>query len=227
MKGYAFDRRQLAPLPLDTPPLPGIELEDGPPAVLAGVDEAGRGPLAGPVVSAAVILTSSPMIRGLNDSKALTANERERLFDIIMARAVAVAVSIVDHTVIDTLNVLGATMHSMRESLQRLSVRPTLVLIDGNRKPGSGFPERTVVQGDTLSASIMAASIIAKVTRDRIMVQAHEQFPKYGFDKHKGYSCRAHFEALRQHGPCEIHRRSFDPVRQALTPSAETEIFSL
>jgi ribonuclease HII len=215
VKGYAFDRSQLAPAPTSgpTPVLPGMSLEQQVPSILAGVDEAGCGPLAGPVVSAAVILSESPRIRGLNDSKKLTALERERLFGQIMERAVATAVSIVEADVIDSINILGARLHAMRECLQKLSVRPGLVLVDGKQKPGSGFPERAVVKGDTLSASIMAASILAKVTRDRIMVEAHDRYPMYGFDKHKGYACKAHIDAIREHGPCPLHRRSFDPVR--------------
>lgn len=216
MKGYAFDRSQFSPAPSATPNLPGIVIDQSAPVVIAGVDEVGRGPLAGPVVSAAVILSDIPKIRGLADSKALTALQRERLFGQIMERAVATAVSVVEAEIIDSLNILGAAMHSMRECVQKLSVRPGLVLVDGNQKPGSGVPERAIVKGDSLSASIMAASIVAKVTRDRIMVEAHERFPVYGFDKHKGYACRAHLDALRAHGPCPLHRRSFDPVRSWL-----------
>lgn len=220
MKGYSFDRSQLSPSS-PTPHLPGIEF-DLVPAVLAGVDEVGRGPLAGPVVSAAVILShNSPLIRGLADSKALTAAERDHLFKQIMDRAVATAVSIVQNEIIDSVNILRASLQSMRECLNALQVKPDLVLVDGNQKPGSGFPERTIIKGDSLSAAIMAASIIAKVTRDRIMVQAHEQFPMYGFNKHKGYACKSHIEALREHGPCPLHRRSFDPVRSWISGGAE------
>lgn len=220
MKGYAFDRRQLSPVS-SIPSFPGIDSESTAPTVLAGVDEAGRGPLAGPVVSAAVILPDSPRIRGLDDSKAVTAAQRERLFAAIMERAIATAVSVVEAEVVDSLNILGAALHSMRECVQKLAVRPHLVLVDGNQKPGSGFPERAIIKGDTLSASIMAASILAKVTRDRIMVEAHERFPMYGFDKHKGYSCKVHIEALRTHGPCPLHRRSFDPLRSWLVGGVE------
>ena len=220
MKGYSFDRSQLAP-PSHTPTLPGIEF-DRVPAVLAGVDEVGRGPLAGPVVSAAVILShDAPLIRGLADSKALTAAERDRLFAHITRRAVASAVSIVENEVIDSVNILRASLQSMRECLQALRIRPDLVLIDGNQKPGSGFPERTIIKGDSLSAAIMAASILAKVTRDRIMVEAHDRFPMYGFNKHKGYACKSHIEALREHGPCPLHRLSFDPVRSWISDSVE------
>lgn len=220
MKGYAFDRRQLSPV-IFSPHLPGIAPESSAPTVLAGVDEAGRGPLAGPVVSAAVILPESPRIRGLDDSKAVTAIQRERLFGAIMERAISSAVSVVQAEVIDSLNILGAAMQSMRECIQKLAVRPHLVLVDGNQKPGSGVPERAIIKGDSLSACIMAASILAKVTRDRIMVEAHERFPMYGFDKHKGYSCKAHIEALRAHGPCPLHRRSFDPLRSWLVDGVE------
>ncbi len=220
MKGYAFDRSQLSP-PSHTPTLPGIEV-DRIPAVLAGVDEVGRGPLAGPVVSAAVILSyDSPLIRGLADSKALTAAERERLFKHITRRAVSSAVAIVENGTIDSVNILRASLQSMRECLVALAVKPDLVLVDGNQKPGSGFPERTIIKGDSLSAAIMAASILAKVTRDRIMVEAHEKFPMYGFNKHKGYACKTHIEALREHGPCPLHRLSFDPVRSWISGGAE------
>jgi ribonuclease HII len=220
VKGYTFDRSQLSP-PSSASVLPGIEF-DRVPTVLAGVDEVGRGPLAGPVVSAAVILShDAPLIRGLKDSKALTAAERERLFAQITARAVATAVSIVESEVIDSVNILRAALQSMRECVNALSVKPDLVLVDGNQKPGSGFPERTIIKGDSLSAAIMAASILAKVTRDRIMIEAHERFPVYGFNKHKGYACKAHLDALRTHGPCPLHRRSFDPVRSWLAGGLE------
>lgn len=188
------------------------------PAHVAGVDEAGRGPLAGPVVAAAVILAESPRIRGLNDSKALTPLQREKLFDEIMGRALSVTFSVVSHDIIDTENILQASLRAMRDCLVRLTPRPGLVLVDGNQKPGSGLPERTVIKGDGLSACIMAASIIAKVTRDRIMVEAHAQYPQYSFDEHKGYACRKHLNALRDHGPCPIHRRTFEPLRSWLSP---------
>ena len=215
MKNYAFDRRQL--LPPDTDPaLPGLTVVVPPAMHLAGVDEAGRGPLAGPVVAAAVILKDAPRIRGLRDSKQLTALQRDRFFDEIQARAVAVTVSIVPHDVIDTINILAASLHAMRDCLSRLPVKPDLVLVDGNQKPNSGFPERAIVKGDDQSAAIMAASIVAKVTRDRLMIAAHERFPEYGFNEHKGYACDRHIEALRKHGPCPIHRRTFDPLKSWL-----------
>jgi ribonuclease HII len=221
VKAYAFDRKQTAPLPQATPELPGMIVAAPAVVRVAGVDEVGRGPLAGPVVSAAVILSEGPMIRGLNDSKALTALQRERLYGIIMERAVATAVSIVEAEIIDSLNILHAALHSMRDCISKLSVKPDLVLVDGNQKPGSGVPERAIIKGDSLSASIMAASIIAKVTRDRLMVEAHDRFPMYGFDKHKGYACKAHLDALREHGPCPLHRRSFDPVRSWLSGGSD------
>ncbi len=184
-----------------------------PPACIAGVDEAGRGPLAGPVVAAAVILPDSPRIHDLNDSKVLTPALRERLFGQIMANAVSVTVSVVSHEIIDRVNILQAALRAMRECVSQLNPRPELVLVDGNQAPRSGLPERTVVKGDGLSACIMAASIIAKVTRDRLMVEAHEKYPQYFFNEHKGYGAPKHLEALRLYGPCPIHRRTFEPMR--------------
>jgi ribonuclease HII len=220
VKNYAFDRRQLLP-PDTASSLPGLIVEAPPAAFVAGVDEAGRGPLAGPVVAAAVILKDAPRIRGLRDSKQLTPLQRDHFFDEIQARALAVTVSIVPHDVIDTINILAASLHAMRDCLSRLSVKPDLVLVDGNQKPNSGLPERAIVKGDGLSAAIMAASIVAKVTRDRLMIAAHERFPEYGFNEHKGYACERHIEALRKHGPCPIHRRTFDPLKSWLTAGAQ------
>lgn len=220
MKNYAFDRSHLLP-PAPQSSLPGLLVEAAPPAFLAGVDEAGRGPLAGPVVAAAVILRDAPRIRGLRDSKALTPLQRDAFYAEIMKRAVATAVAVVEHDVIDSINILAAAMRAMRECVSRLGVRPDLVLVDGNQKPGTGLPERTVVKGDSLSASIMAASILAKVTRDRLMVQQHERFPQYGFHEHKGYACPKHLAALREHGPCAIHRRTFEPLRSWFLPASQ------
>ena len=179
---------------------------------LAGVDEAGRGPLAGPVVTAAVILPSKPCIYGLRDSKVVPSEQREALYCEIMEEALAVEVSIVEPEEIDRINILQATLSGMRRCLQALTLKPHLALIDGNMRPGSGFQERAIVDGDALSASIMAASIIAKVTRDHIMQEAHEAYPHYGFNEHKGYGVPRHLQALREHGPCPLHRRSFAPV---------------
>ncbi len=183
---------------------------------LAGVDEAGRGPLAGPVVTAAVVLPSESRVYGLRDSKLVPLEQREALYCEIMEEALAVEIAIIDSEEIDRLNILQATLAGMRACLQMLPITPNVVLIDGNICPGSGFFERALIGGDNLSASIMAASIVAKVTRDHIMTEAHELYPHYGFHEHKGYGVPQHLEALRTHGPCPLHRRSFDPVRQAL-----------
>lgn len=214
--GYEFDeqiRKELnTPSTLLTIQFPSLETD----LILAGVDEAGRGPLAGPVVSAAVVLPSSPQILGLNDSKLLNEAQRETLFEKIHQVALSVAVSIVDHTIIDSINILKATLKAMREAVSALKIKPHLVLIDGNQKPASQFSEKTIVKGDQKSACIMAASIVAKVTRDRLMKQAHLQFPLYGFADHKGYGSPRHLEALRVHGPCEIHRKTFEPIKSIL-----------
>jgi ribonuclease HII len=162
------------------------------PFVVAGVDEAGRGPLAGPVVAAAVILPAFPRLKGLNDSKVMTEVQRELLFPAIKGTALAVSVAVIEPAIIDELNILNATLKAMRHALAALKVRPDLALIDGNQRPGSGVAESLIVKGDSKSASIMAASIIAKVTRDRIMVKIHDQYPEYGFSEHKGYSVPSH-----------------------------------
>jgi ribonuclease HII len=176
---------------------------------IAGVDEAGRGPLAGPVVAAAVIFPSDVMIDGINDSKALSEKERERLFDIINEKAISVGVGIVDHTIIDEINILNATFRSMHEAISKLNYEPEHLLIDGPHFPGANIPVTKIIDGDAKCFSIAAASIIAKVTRDRLMVEYGKQYPQYGFAKHKGYGTKAHLEAIRKHGPCEIHRKSF------------------
>jgi ribonuclease HII len=180
------------------------------------VDEAGRGPLAGPVVAAAVILHPDiPLERleNLGDSKTLTHAQREKLFDLIGESSLAVGVGIVDHAEIDRINILQAAMLAMRNAVGRLNQAVDLVLVDGNFSPGLSFPEQLLVKGDALSASIAAASIIAKVTRDRLMVDYHREYPEYRFDRHKGYCSRFHLSALEIFGPCPIHRRSFEPVR--------------
>jgi ribonuclease HII len=189
-----------------------------PPAVtlVAGVDEAGRGPLAGPVVVAAVILDPARPIDGLDDSKRLDERRREALFPRIRQRALAWTVVEVQADEIDRLNILQATLLGMRRAVERLPVRPALVLIDGNRLPELPCAARAIVGGDGLEPAISAASILAKVTRDRLMLEWHERYPQYGFDRHKGYPTRAHLESLVRHGPCAIHRRSFAPVREAM-----------
>jgi ribonuclease HII len=176
---------------------------------IAGVDEAGRGPLAGPVVAAAVIFPSEVKIDGINDSKRLSAKERERLFDIINEKAISVGVGIIDHTVIDEINILNATFRSMHEAIGKLTNRPDHLLIDGPRFAGANIPFTAIIDGDAKCFSIAAASIIAKVSRDRLMKEYDKQYPQYGFAKHKGYGTKAHLEAIKKHGPCAIHRKSF------------------
>lgn len=177
--------------------------------VICGVDEAGRGPLAGPVCAAAVILPKHLQIPGLTDSKKLTDKKRRELFPIIQEQAIAYGIGLASESEIDEINILQATFLAMRRALDQLSVRPEIALIDGNRETDFGLPVKTVVKGDSLSANIAAASVLAKVTRDNIMVELAQQYPEYGFEIHKGYGTKAHYEALRTYGPCPIHRRSF------------------
>ena len=186
------------------------------PGLVAGVDEAGRGPLAGPVVAAAVILDDLQPIRGLADSKALTALRRERLHDEIRARALCCSVAQASVEEIDRLNILQATMLAMRRAVDGLRLTPHRVVVDGNRVPVLRMPVAAVVKGDAKVAAISAASILAKVTRDRLCDDLHQRFPHYGFDGHKGYPTPAHLAALREHGPCPEHRRSYAPVRACL-----------
>lgn len=177
---------------------------------IAGIDEAGRGPLAGPVVAAAVILPKDALIDGVNDSKKLSEKKREKLYDDIVENAVAWGVGIVEHTVIDEINILNATRRAMKLAIENLSVKPDFILIDAEKKVDTnGIPYLPIIKGDALSISIGAASIIAKVTRDRIMREYDKIFPMYGFEKHKGYGTKAHVEALKEFGPCMIHRKSF------------------
>ena len=178
-------------------------------AVVCGVDEAGRGPLAGPVCAAAVILPRETVIEGLNDSKKLTDQKRRALYDVITERAVAYGIAFASEQEIDEINILQATFLAMERAMQKLTVRPQLALIDGNRAKDFGLPVRTIVSGDALSASIAAASILAKVTRDRLMEELDGEYPQYGFAIHKGYGTKRHYEALRAFGPCPIHRRTF------------------
>ena len=187
------------------------------PGLVAGVDEAGRGPLAGPVVAAAVILDELQPIKGLNDSKLLTALRREHLFDEIRARALCCAIAIASVEEIDSLNILQATLLAMQRAVQCLRLLPHRVVVDGNRLPVLPMTAAAVVKGDAKVAAISAASILAKVYRDRLCVDLHAQFPDYGFDGHKGYATSAHLAALQRHGPCSAHRRSFAPVRRAET----------
>lgn len=177
--------------------------------LICGVDEAGRGPLAGPVCAAAVILPTHLQIPGLNDSKKLTDKKRRELFPIIQEQAVAWGIGLASETEIDEINILQATFLAMRRALEQLNARPEIALIDGNRETDFGLPVKTVVKGDSLSANIAAASVLAKVTRDNIMTEMANQYPEYGFEIHKGYGTKAHYEALRTYGPCPIHRKTF------------------
>ena len=176
---------------------------------ICGVDEAGRGPLAGPVCAAAVILPKGLELPGLNDSKKLTDKKRRELFPIIKEQAIAYGIGFASHEEIDEINILQATYLAMERAIAQLEGKADFALIDGNRAKDFGLPVRTVVKGDSLSASIAAASILAKVTRDDIMMEMAEKYPQYGFEVHKGYGTKAHYEALRAHGHSEIHRISF------------------
>ena len=184
--------------------------------LVAGVDEAGRGPLAGPVVAAAVILDELHPIRGLADSKQLTPRRRERLFDEIRAKALCVCIASASVEEIDRLNILQATLLAMRRAVEGLRLPPRHVLVDGNQLPPLPMPAEAIVQGDAKVAAISAASILAKVQRDRLCAELHAQWPHYGFDRHMGYPTAMHLAALREHGACPAHRRSYAPVRAVL-----------
>lgn len=177
--------------------------------VICGVDEAGRGPLAGPVCAAAVILPRHIDIPGLNDSKKLSDKRRREIFPIIKEQALAYGIGFASHEEIDEINILQATYLAMERALAQLKLSPELALIDGNRAKDFGIPVRTVIKGDSLSANIAAASVLAKVTRDDWMLEQAKLYPEYGFEVHKGYGTKAHYEALSAHGPCPIHRKSF------------------
>jgi len=184
--------------------------------LVAGVDEAGRGPLAGPVVAAAVILDQRQPIKGLADSKKLTALRREKLFDEIRAKALCCSIAQASVEEIDRLNILQATLLAMRRAVEGLRLKPNKVLVDGNRLPDIGLPAQAIVGGDALVPAISAASILAKVHRDRWCLELDQLYPQYGFAKHKGYGTAAHLAALRAHGPCAVHRVSFRPVAEAM-----------
>jgi len=186
----------------------------------AGVDEAGRGPLAGPVVVAAVILPRSYKLDFLDDSKRLSAIRRERLAPQIEAQALAYAIEFVEVDEIDRVNVLQATMNGMRRSVNQLKPFPQCALIDGNRAPDLSCEVKTIIGGDRLVASISAASVLAKVYRDRLMLSMHDLYPGYGFDRHKGYPTALHLKRLAELGPCPIHRKSFAPVRNVIEKRA-------
>ena len=177
--------------------------------MICGVDEAGRGPLAGPVCAAAVILPPNLEIPGLTDSKKLSDKRRRELYPIIMEQALAYGIGFASHEEIDQINILQATFLAMERAMAQLKIRPDLALIDGNRQKDFGIPAETVVKGDSLSASIAAASVLAKVSRDDVMLQMAQEHPGYGFEVHKGYGTKAHYEALRNLGPSPIHRMTF------------------
>ena len=192
---------------------------------IAGIDEAGRGPLAGPVCVAAVILDPTRAIDGLNDSKQLSERKREALYPLIVERALAWRIEFVEADEIDALNILQATMTGMRRAVAALSPAAEHALVDGNRVPADMPCAATaIIGGDASEPCIMAASILAKVARDARMRELHAQFPQYGFDRHKGYPSPAHREALRMHGPCPEHRRSFAPVQRALRAGAQHDL---
>ncbi|MCH8227298.1 MAG: ribonuclease HII [Proteobacteria bacterium] len=182
--------------------------------IVAGVDEAGRGPLAGPVVVAAVVLNPERLIDGLDDSKKLNEKRREELFPLIIERSLAWSVVAIEPAEIDRINILQATLLGMQQAVEQLLPLPSLALIDGNQAPQLDCAVRTIVQGDSLEPAISAASILAKVTRDRLMKKLHIDYPDYGFDRHKGYPTADHLARLARYGPCPIHRRSFAPVRK-------------
>ena len=188
---------------------------DAPAELTAGVDEAGRGPLAGPVYAAAVILDPRRPIDGLADSKILSAKKREALYELIRERALAFGIASASVDEIDTLNILHATMLAMRRAVEALATVPLLAVIDGNRCPALPMRAQAVIGGDARVPSISAASILAKVSRDRLLRELHDAHPQYGFDVHAGYGTARHLAALREHGPCAHHRRSFAPVRAA------------
>lgn len=203
MRSKPFWRAEQAPLAWDTPGL------------VAGVDEAGRGPLCGPVVAAAVILNDKMPIVGLADSKKLTALRRERLYDEILAKALCCSIAQASATEIDELNILQATMLAMQRAVQGLRLKPNKVLVDGNRLPRLDMLAEAIVGGDAVVPAISAASILAKVTRDRLLMDLHQKHPGYGFDRHKGYGTAEHLAALQSLGPLSEHRKSFAPVAQA------------
>jgi len=183
--------------------------------LIAGVDEVGRGPLAGPVVACALILSPGCRIRGLDDSKRLSPKKREELYPIIREKALAIGLGRVGERKIDGINILKATHLAMKRAISHLGIEPDLLLVDGFEIPGVKIPQKAIVRGDEKSASIAAASIIAKVTRDRLMVRYHKRHPEYGFHKHKGYGTERHRRTLKIHGPSRIHRRTFSGVKDA------------
>lgn len=179
---------------------------------VAGLDEAGRGPLAGPVVAAAVVLPEGLLIEGLTDSKLVPEQLRDRLFDVIQQQAICYGIGVADERIIDEVNVLQATIIAMERALELLIPRPDYLLLDALTLPRVSLPQKPIIKGDSRSHSIAAASILAKVTRDRMMLELHRKFPQYNFQKHKGYGTKEHLALLAEHGPCEAHRKTFNPV---------------
>lgn len=208
-----FQRELFTTAPLDTLLFENTAYSSGFVHV-AGIDEAGRGPLAGPVMAAAVILPTGLTINGVDDSKKLTPDKRDKLFDIIMLKALAIGVGIVTPADIDKINILQATRRAMSVAVQQLSPQPDYLLIDGISTIDSTIPQKTIKKGDSLSLSIAAASIIAKVTRDRYMIEMDSKHPGYGFAGHKGYGSAAHMDAIRRLGPSPIHRMTFGGVKE-------------
>ncbi len=184
--------------------------------LVAGADEAGRGPLAGPVVAAAVILDHKALIPGINDSKKLSESRRNLLYKEIIQRSISFGIAIIDHNIIDELNILRASLEAIKKAVYEMPIQPDFLLVDGNYLPELNLPMKPIVSGDSLSLSIAAASILAKVTRDRIMSEYDIIYPQYGFKKNKGYPTKEHISAIKKHGACEIHRKSFSPVNQLL-----------
>ena len=192
---------------------------------IAGVDEVGRGPLAGPVVAACVVLPQGFSVPEVNDSKRLSPKKRERLFDQILQDAQEVGVGIVTEKTIDRMNILNASLRAMWKAVSQLKETPEFVLVDGNQRiPNLSLPQMPVVKGDSRSLSIAAASIVAKVTRDRIMLEYHDKYPEFRFAEHKGYATKTHVEALKTFGPCQIHRRSFKLVKLCRSNQTDMEM---
>ena len=176
------------------------------------MDEAGRGPLAGPVVASAVIVRDFSFFTSINDSKKMSARARDKAYEEILEKC-TIGIAVADREVIDAIDIYRATLKVMQEAVMKLGEEPGVILVDGPKTPNLPFVQFPIVDGDAISFSIACASVVAKVTRDRMMEYYAKEFPQYGFDRHKGYGTKAHFEALRQHGPCRIHRRSFEPVK--------------
>jgi ribonuclease HII len=193
---------------------------------VAGVDEAGRGPLAGPVVAAACVLPQEALIEGINDSKKLTPEERFQIFEqLLTLPGIDYGIGVIDVLIIDQINILQATFQAMIAAIARLARQPDYLLVDGNKLPPTPIPGDAIVEGDSLSQSIAAASILAKVTRDRLMMTFHQKWPEYGFESNKGYATEAHMEAIKKHGYCPIHRLSFEPLKSLVKKEEQLNLF--